>query len=290
MSVNTKTTTDEAARMMWVLIWYLGVLPAVWIAPLVFSCCRRLRFRGGATEHSPDAHVAITEVGATAAQLEAAEQACRRLHLRVNGSLWQLGWILSTTAILPLVPVTIVRRGGPTAMDPTPVVGSYVLYCALLPWGLSMTMLSVRPSEAARIRGVLRGVIVIVSVGNLTCLLSAFQFFNAGWTEYAIVSASFALSGSGWVVSCAHSLYGHRCFRTEPTPPRRQLQRMWLGLYVWLLTFSISATCTGIFRWLCSGTECVLPPLHHVITGVVGLLNLLVSAPANRGRIIRRLG
>ena len=94
----------------------------------------------------------------------------------------------------------------------------------------------------------------------------------------------------GWAISSVHSLYAHRCFRSDPVPPRRQLQRLWLGLYALGLGLAIGQTCTGIFRWLCSGSECLVPPFDNIFTGISSLLAVLATIPANRGRIIRRLG
>ena len=90
LSVNT-TATDpdiEGMRLRWVIIWYLAVLPALWVVPPIFKCCRRrLRSRRSATEHSPMTDVTNAVTSVTAAQLEAAEQARKRLQLRVKGAL-----------------------------------------------------------------------------------------------------------------------------------------------------------------------------------------------------------
>ena len=297
LSVNT-TATDpdiEGMRLRWALIWYLAVLPALWIAPPVFTCCRRrLRFRRGAREHSPapnvDDDTRTSILGVTTAQLEAAEQARKRLQVRVKGTLWQVGYMLVIYSLICLAAVSAVRRGAPDYVDPTPIVGSYALHCWANPVGFAMLLLSVHPSEAARIRVVLKCSTIMGSCGTLFVIGSVLSFYNAGRTEYA-TSLLFVLAPcAGWMVSSAHSLYGHLCFRSEPVPPRRQLQRLWRGVYGFFVTFSIIMLCTGIFRWLCSGSECDIPPFDHTFAGAFGVLCCLATTPANRGRITRWLG
>ena len=293
LSVNT-TATDpdiEGMRLRWVLIWYLAVLPALWVLPPIVKCCRRrLRSRRSATEHSPTTDVANAVTSVTAAQLEAAEQARKRLQLRVKGALWQVGYMFTTYGLTPVIGVGIVRRGAPAYLDPTPIVRSYIFHIWAMHWGFGMMLLSVQPSEAARVRSVVKCSTAIASFGGLFSTSSIFTFYNAGRTEYAIVCLLIVCGCAFWAGSSIHSLYAHHCFRSEPVPPRRQLQRLWFSLRLFYLTFGFGIFFTGIFRWLCSGSECDVPPFDPTFAGINGLLCLFVSAPAIRGRIYRTLG
>ena len=174
-------------------------------------------------------------------------------------------------------------------MDPTPIVGTYILHTAPISWGLAMMLLSVRPDEAARIRGVAFYVVVLGGFSGLIVIASVLRFHSAGWTGYAIACVVTVIVVWGWCLHALYLLYGHRCDRSEPMPPRRQLQRLWLGFYAWILTLAALMGCTGIFRLLCSGSECMIPPRDHIICFISAMLSLLMITPANRGRIIRRL-
>ena len=96
--------------------FYLAVLPALWIAPPAIDFFRRRRRRA-----EP---VTASLVDASVNQLEEAEQARRRLHMRVSRTLWQLGWTLVHTSSLPYYVFTLVRIGAPIA-DIQPIVGSF---------------------------------------------------------------------------------------------------------------------------------------------------------------------
>ena len=81
------TPDDSSQRITVVLVCYLVVLPALWIAPVAFDFFRRRR-RGA----EPKEPVTASLVDASVNQLEVAEQARKRLQARVNRTLWQLGW------------------------------------------------------------------------------------------------------------------------------------------------------------------------------------------------------
>ena len=75
----TDSTPDvtSSERVMWVLIWYLGILPALWLLPVVVSWLRRPRGKTEAVAPS-----ASTISSSEAAMLEAAEHGPDRVELR----------------------------------------------------------------------------------------------------------------------------------------------------------------------------------------------------------------
>ena len=88
---------SSSERVTWVLIWYLGILPALWLAPAIYSWLKSSKrmCKCGFRQHesAPISTAAIVSLRSSseAAKLEAAEQSRKRLHARVNGALWQAG-------------------------------------------------------------------------------------------------------------------------------------------------------------------------------------------------------
>ena len=140
--LNTTAPTDPDASSEHVytvvLVVYLVVLPAIWIAPPAVSFfCRRLGdvLRGAGP-------VTASPVDASVNQLEVAEEARRKLHARVNHSVWQLGWMLLHAGLTPFYIVNLVRMGV-SIIDIQPVVGSYVLHTTIAVPGVLLLLLSV---------------------------------------------------------------------------------------------------------------------------------------------------
>ena len=92
--LNTTAPTDADASSEHihtvVLVVYLVVLPAIWIAPSAFSFFRH-RFSNVLRGAEPEP---ASPVDASVNQLEVAEEARKRLHARASHSVWQLGWTL----------------------------------------------------------------------------------------------------------------------------------------------------------------------------------------------------
>ena len=141
----------RSERITWVLIWYLGILPALWLSPVFFSWLKHKARSPGETS-APTAMVPSSE----GARLEAAEQSRNRLQARVNGALWQAGWMIVHVSLLPVYADVIVRIGASPAMEIDQVVGSYAYHASPAHWGITLFGLSINPTESKRIRSVLR--------------------------------------------------------------------------------------------------------------------------------------
>ena len=86
LKTTDPTDSDASSEHIYtvVLVAYLVVLPAIWIAPPAFSF---FRHRIGNVLHGAKPEPA-SPVDASVNQLEVAEEARRRLHARVNHSVW----------------------------------------------------------------------------------------------------------------------------------------------------------------------------------------------------------
>mgnify|MGYP004286290513 CR=1 FL=1 len=100
----------------WALIWYLGILPILWLAPAMTSWLKRKCHRRSSAQTSDTAPggFALTSEGA---KLESAEQSRKRLYARVSGALWQAGWMVWWYGFLPYATLFLVRIGAPDAMS-----------------------------------------------------------------------------------------------------------------------------------------------------------------------------
>ena len=96
---NATSTPDISSSepLTWVLILYVGILPTIWIAPIVYSCWKRKRSRAPPPINAPASTSGHSSI--EVAKLQAAEQSRKRLHERVNDTIWQLGWMLMLSLI-----------------------------------------------------------------------------------------------------------------------------------------------------------------------------------------------
>ena len=283
--VNTTAqpdTDDSSEQMYTALVFYLVVLPALWIAPPAIDYLRRRR-RGVEP-------VTALLVDATVNQLEAAEQARRRLHMRVNRTLWQLGWMVVHTASIPYYVRSLVRVGVPIT-NIEPIVGSFTLHLAFCYPAWQLLLLSVQPIENARIDKVIRSNVIICVLFLLLVNTGIRTFLNGGLIAYAIIIGICGNLGMLTVViSSVHSLHGHKFFGGDPLPSRRKLQRLWLALRLCFLLIGSCLFTSGILRFMCIGSECATSPSAMAISGASALFCALAATPAVRGRFTRWLG
>ena len=304
MSTNATTTPttlpdDSAERRMWVLIWWLVILPAFWVAPPAYTWLKS-KFSRKRKEPSPaaaSASAASARSSATesATKLEEAEQSRRRLHTRVTGAVWQVGWMLIHFSCLPYYATSLVRWGVTPTMDVQRVTGSFVLYAIGLPWGLFLLTLSLQPTEAKRIRGVLKSWILIAILLCGLFINGVVTAYRYGLYEYGIAIIFMTWPLLLVLASCVHSLWGHIYLGGEPQPPRRQLLALWLGMRFWLLTFGVAwlAVAGGNFTCWKAGPRrglCVSPPWQGALCGTSFTLCALVSTAVLRGQVTRWLG
>ena len=94
----------------WALVWYVGILPVIWLAPIIISRVRRNR-RSSASAQTSDTAPGGFVLTIEAEKLEAAEQSRKRLYTRVSGGLWQAGWCLWWAFILPYLTLLLMRFG-----------------------------------------------------------------------------------------------------------------------------------------------------------------------------------
>ena len=101
--------TMSTSPTTWVLVWYVGILPVIWLAPAITSWLKRRHHRGSSAKTSdmaPGGFVLTSE----AAKLELAEQSRTRIYKRVSGALWQAGWCVWWAFFLPYITLFLVRE------------------------------------------------------------------------------------------------------------------------------------------------------------------------------------
>ena len=83
----------SSERVSWVLIWYVGLLPAASLAPIIYTRLKHKGYRKPSPSKIRAAASTLLTSSGEATKLEEAEQARKRLHTRVSGALWQAGWM-----------------------------------------------------------------------------------------------------------------------------------------------------------------------------------------------------
>ena len=169
--------------------------------------------------------------------LEAAEQKRKRLHARVNDTLWQAGWMLMGLGLTPwLVTILVWTMGATPAMDIQIVVGHYRYHMAMAPWAFTLLAGSIDPTEAKRIIGLCQLTVfflsmffVLNSFANIQWLRKEFAFGLASMSANVVVNG---IAGS----TVAHALWRHKCLGGEQMPPRRMLRRYILTFRIYLLS------------------------------------------------------
>ena len=296
LSVSDSTPTPEIAsseRVMWLLIWFFGILPVIWLLPVVYSWLRRRWAKTTAVAAS-----ASMISSSEAAMLEAAEQNRKRLQARVNSTLWQAGWCFMWFVGTPSTCTQLVRgTGGSPAMDITGIMGHYRYYWAGLPWAAFVLVCSADPTQSKRIISALH---LMTWVALLLFLINMFGYlghFRNGYRTLAFFLIA-ANTGSNLFlsISCAHALWRHKCIGGEQMPPRRMLHRihlmfrwyfMWIGI-VWAMVFFGRITC---IKDGAPSDTCYEPlPPYAVSAASFFICSLFVMTPSNYGRFRRWLG
>ena len=296
LSVSDSTPTPDitsSERIAWVLIWYLVILPAVWLTPVVYSWLRWLRRRHGKTVQTEAASASVIS-SSEAAMLEAAEQSRRRLHARVNNTLWQAGWVLIWLSQMPFVPYALVGMGATPAMDITEIVGNHRYHLALVPWAAGLFLASIDPTEAKRIFSVVRLICSIqffmywITIPQYRVLLRM-GYHTLAYALFACVQGNLMMS-----IACAHTLWWHKCIGGEQMPPRRMLRRFVLiwrcyFLYVgvwWTIVYSARISCIKDGSYL---DTCENPP-YYAVGAASWSLFAIVFTKSNHGRLRRWVG
>ena len=298
MSANATSPMpdDSAERRMWVLIWYLVILPALWVAPLAYTWLKsKVSRKESSTAATTAPSTSAASASSSAAKLEEAEQSRRRLHTRVTGAVWQVGWMLIHLSCLPYYATSLYRWGATPTMDIQQVVGNFVLHAIGLPWGLFLLTLSLQPTEAKRIRGVLKSWILLAILLCGLFINGVYTAYKVGLDEYGLAIIFMTWPLLLVLASCVHSLWGHKFLGGEPLPPRRQLLALWLGMRFWLLTFGVAwlAVASGSFACWKAGPrlgKCASQPWHGLLNGISFTLCALISTAGLRGRVTRWLG
>ena len=154
--------------------------------------------------------------------------------------------------------------------------------------------MSVLPTEAQRIRGILRVSMLVAVTIALGMAGASITYYRAGVVMYAVVVAFWVIGMTAIAISCAVCLWGHKCWG-EPMPPRRMLMRLW---QVWRLQmgfFAIGFAASAIGDFHCYKTgplsgKCLFSPAPLYFVTANFALWVALASPSIRGRIYRWFG
>ena len=292
LNAELQALQAEAARL-------LGSIVALWLLPALVAlvalgyckCCRCAccpwRVMPPTTLSPTPTSPPPPSAPTTGAALDAAEKAAKERHARVAFTTAQLGWMLITFLFAPNFFWVVFGT------NLSPVIGSTFFYFAAAPWAGALLLLTLRPIDAAAIRG----------IGIFTfCGLLVGVFY------WAYLAASPSFSGRNPIVIGSYAFVSVLCLadavqvlpilicrpNTMCMPPRRMLLRLWF-----------------VFRLGLGGAAAVIVPLFFYPLYFGGriapiwtaddlqtcslanfascLLAALVLTPANRGRVLRLL-
>ena len=216
----------QTARLRTALV-FVAIIPVLTILPLIacWLCNRGCRARGRSTSVA-----ARTETTKSEAKLVAAEQAAARLHSRVQGFLFVIGWLLFVVSITPV----FVNFLG--FVDITPVSGAARLFfCSFMPVGLVLLALAIRPTDRIAIRRAVISLLLVMLF--LTVFLTlvgirqvrTLNLRGVGYLVCGVVICPAVVAILGSTFSCRAKT------EVERMPSRQQLLRLWLALRFLLL-------------------------------------------------------
>jgi hypothetical protein len=287
--------TDERDGLTaWTLVAFLGLIPPLWLLPIVLvRCCSHIRqcFRpltppNAASGAESSRRSSSDSVDRSAAKLAESERAHQSLRLRVSGTIAWVGWALLVLGFAPYFIWIFV------GLDFASTAGCSSYYFCAAYWGVAVLPLALRPTDAARITFACR---FFFGLGI------AFALLEAWVTSLQPDPISQAIFLALTVLCCAFvallaptvlALRGGRCQR--PTmPPRRQLLRLWLLLRFVLLGIVCIFSSALVAVGLRDGWAILLydPEFNGLLVSKALTLPVpLLFTPTFRGRVHRWLG
>ena len=283
-TINADTQLAPMVTALWVTFGV--VLPLIWLLPplvllVVIGICALVRRRAAPASAAESAAVA---------KLEAAERAARSLRWRVNGFLFQLGYMLYFLGLIG------------STQDLTAVLGSPAYFQTPGNIGLFILILAIRPVDVVLIRvACIFFFVLYISAGFGALAYPVAEAFSGRLTSWNIlIAAVIGTIGFLAIVVTLPTLWPafvcdccDGCPQRSRVPPRRLLRRLWImlrfglfmetvSIYPLLITDIIAKG--GVVAW--RGDDNNTANLMHA---TVCLLAGLVLTPANRGRVLRLL-
>ena len=235
------------------ILVFAAMIPLVTLLPLI-ACW--LCSRGCSGVRKSTAVVPRTETTNSEAKLVAAEQAAARLHSRVQGGLLTSGWLCFVVSIVPVF-VNFIGF-----VDVTPVSGvARLFFASLLPVGLVLLALALRPTDRIAIRRAI--IILLLIMGFLTVFFTLIgiaqirrmQWQGIGYIICGLVVCPGVIAILASTFTCFHRLCNRaktKEERNESMPSRQQLLRLWLSLRFFFFACLI-AVVQGTFGY--DGTD-----------------------------------
>ena len=243
------------------------------------------------SDHSKNERQRQSLDGTSISALTAAEKAGNALRMKVSGVCAQVGWILVTGGVLPLL-LTYVG-----ACDTQSVAGSAPFYAAASPWGFAFLLLALRPIDAAQLRYTIRVLFCFLTVFSLAFAYIVYKRIKEeNYISAVTVTASTLACGTSATLlgpaiwPCCRRC-GSKRKGVEPMAPRLMLHRAWLAIRMAFVAFF------GIgLVYFIVGTIYDIEVVKGstsaswLALAISFLLAALICTKSNRGHFIRRLG
>ena len=227
------TAAQQEKLTMWVCIQVLILIPLLLLLPLMIMRCCRYCNKKTSTDARADANSSSGDE--SSATLIAAERDAAFLRARVSNSMSLVGWFIFVLGISAVCTFVLSDTG--------PAVGVVTNYITCLPWGMALLILSLRPTEDARITaacGCVFGLIIFLSFalvlfGLVNLLFDPNNPNSIGTTITMSTGALMFLSIDAILVQTL-------CCCQKQMAPRRKLQRLWIAarLFMFLLSLGVS--------------------------------------------------
>ena len=261
-------------------LWFGVAVPFIALIPYLISLCVSCASRARRTR---DSKADELESGSAGALLADAEIASVKLRQRVSGTIAQVGWTLCVIGWSPFFLQT-----GPGGL--LEGAGSFVWYFWAAFSGFPILVLSLRPTDALRIRIACRiffvFLILVVGVCALTVLTSLWR----GLWINLILSGCYGLLCASCPAVLAPAVFSCNggCCCTSAMTPRGQLRRLWLVVRMWLFGTGLISDADLPFV-----SPCYLGSVNGIgfhIAAALALVWAVILTPSNRARVHRWLG
>ena len=275
-------------------VYFLLLMPALWALPIFVSCFARRGCYGGARRPQRTSSPTASASQGKKEELAAAEAAAAKLRKRVSGSLFQLGWVLLTLGIGPLLFYSLVR-------DLTPVAGANTYYLPLLALGPTSLLLSISPVEVTRIKVAsciwyaFLAFNVLIFFGGVVRATSTMMRVGQLWGMLLVSALDLLLTPAILSFVCGVNFGAACCSRSgERITPREMLRKLWFTLRLVLfnipllnLLFILAPLADGRSVDLSPHDGSARPTLVFVLA--FACVSLAVT-PRTRGAVIQWLG
>lgn len=282
------TAAEYSHIRTWNIVVFAVLVPFFIILPCCYFRCRRL-LRNRRQQQSAISPSERYSDSPTVARLVASERDAALYKARVSGTIAQVGWVLccfglGALALSLFVPLDF-------------FAGDITNFLVPMHLGPAILCLSIRPTDVRQIVIACRFMLFLLFLltpSNLVFFLSAL----AGVGDDGYGAFGFLVAVINFLLCIAilwRAVFDKSCCcrcKASSMPPRRQLQRLWLAMRLFIFTDALIFTIFDLVDLAITGSIS-LTSRSQVATFVfifIGIVSALALTPANRGRIHSWLG